>query len=56
MTTHRFFHIETAQQLADKFRTARHVGKGWTRIQDRDFERETAEIRTMGQVGPQRIF
>ncbi len=56
MTTHRFLHIETAQQLADKFRTARLAGKGWTRVHDRDFERETNELMFMGQVGPQRIF
>ena len=56
MTTHRIFHIETAQHLADKFRTARHFGKSWTRAHDRDFERETDEIRIMGQMGPQRIF
>ena len=56
MTTHRIFQIEAAQQLADRLRTARHIGRSWTRVQDRDFERETDEIRIMGQMGPQRIF
>lgn len=54
--TNRLFHFETASHLAERFRAARHAGKGWTRVQDRDFEREMAELRAMGQVGPQRIF
>lgn len=56
MTTHRFFHIETAQALADRFRTSRHHGRTWNQINDRDFQRETNELRVMGQAGPQRIF
>ncbi|MFN8045346.1 MAG: hypothetical protein U0Q08_04715 [Dermatophilaceae bacterium] len=56
MTTHRLFHIESAQALADRLRTARHHGRGWTRVQDRDFQRETNELQLMAQSGPYRLF
>jgi hypothetical protein len=50
------FQIEAAQQLADRLRTARHIGRSWTRVQDRDFERETNELQIMAQAGPYRMF
>lgn len=55
MTTHRIFHVEAAQKLADRLRTARHIGQGWNRISDRDFERESRELQFMSQTTP-RIF
>ena len=56
MTTHRIFQIEAAQQLADRLRTARHIGRSWTRVQDRDFERETNELQVLAQASPYRMF
>ena len=56
MTTHRMFTLETAHQLADRLRTARLHGRGWTRIHDRDVQRETNELHIMAQSGPYRMF
>jgi methylmalonyl-CoA mutase len=39
-----------------RLRTARHIGRSWTRVQDRDFERETNELQIMAQAGPYRMF
>ena len=52
MTTHRIFQIEAAQQLADRLRTVRHIGRSWTRVQDRDFERETKRLTVHKQPKP----
>lgn len=56
MTTHRIFHIEAAQHLADRLRTVRRAGRGWTRIDDRDFQRETTELNIQAQSSPYRMF
>lgn len=56
MSTHRIFHIEAAQHLADRLRTARRFGRTWTNVQDRDLQRETNELHVMAQSSPYRMF
>ena len=55
-TTHRIFHIEAAQHLADRLRTARRAGRSWSQLQDRDFHRETSELNIQAQSSPYRMF
>ncbi|HPB71945.1 MAG TPA: hypothetical protein PLX71_03095 [Phycicoccus sp.] len=56
MTTHRHFSLEAAHHLADRFRTVRRAGRGWSKAEDRDLQREAAEIQIVAQAGPYRIF
>lgn len=56
MTTHRIFPIEAAHAVADRLRTVRHFGRGWTRINDHDVQRELNAMHTMSQATPYRLF
>ena len=44
-----FFSVDTARNIADRLRTSRHHGGGWSAHADRDIAREANEIHLMAQ-------